>query len=222
MEQLNPLQALTGIDVFDEDEQFVSGLRFYVIIAQPLEGDPIYFFRSHSPKKVLTQSHTLAVWKQRGSYDRVKVPIFLFDEDIDCMSRSGMMFVFNKTIFQKIFRFFEEIQKTAKEALSAIKACIPIHNFEEFERDCGRHLWKMRKLGNMAAKPYLQRITIEHIKDTINKYHLSVRIEEVDGQEMIVYDPKDKWVLLRLLDDDYLWSPLTEQSYEVTGKRGIS
>src|SRR5206468_1114162 len=98
-------------DVFDEDEHFVSGLRFYVIIAQPLEGDPVYFFRSHSPKKVLTQSHTLAIWKQHGSYDRVKVPIFLFDEDIDCMSRSSMMFVFNKTSFQKIFRFFEEIQK---------------------------------------------------------------------------------------------------------------
>jgi len=38
---------------------------------------------------------------------------------------------------------------------------------------------------------------------------------------MVVYDPKNKWVLLRLLDDDYLWSMLTEQSYEVSGKREL-
>jgi hypothetical protein len=73
----------------------------------------------------------------------------------------------------------------------------------------------------MVAKPYLHNITMEHIKDTINRHHLSVRTEGVDGQEMIVYDPKDKWVLLRLLDDDYLWSTLTEQGYEVNGKREL-
>ena len=221
LEQLIPLQSLTGIDVFEEDEHFVSGLRFYVMIAQPPEGDPVYFFRSHSSKKVLTRSHTLAIWKKHGSYDRVKAPIFLFDADIDCMSRGGMMFVLNKPSFQKIFRFFDEIQKRAKVTLSTIKKYIPIHNFEEFERDCERHLWKLRKLGNMATKPYLNRITIELIKDTINKHHLAVRIEEFDGREMIVYDPKDKWVLLRLLDDDYLWSTLTEQGYEVNGKREL-
>jgi hypothetical protein len=33
------------------------------------------------------------------------------------------------------------------------------------------------------------------------------------------YDPADKWALLRLLDDDYLKSLMTDQNYEVTGKR---
>jgi len=37
----------------------------------------------------------------------------------------------------------------------------------------------------------------------------------------LVYDPSDKWVLLKLLDDDYLWSLMTEHSYEVTGKREL-
>ncbi len=221
LEQLIPLQTLTEVDVFEEDEHFVFGLRFYVIIAQPLDGDPVYFFRSHSAKKVLSQSRGLAIWKSRGSYDRVKTPIFFLDEDIDCMSRSGMMFVLDKPSFEKIFRFFVEIQKKAHLTLSTIKQFIPIHNFEEFERDCERHLWKLRKLGNMTEKPYLHRITIDHIKATINKHQLFVRIVEVGGQELIVYDPKDKWVLLRLLDDDYLWSTLTEQGYEVNGKREL-
>ena len=38
---------------------------------------------------------------------------------------------------------------------------------------------------------------------------------------MLVYNPADKWVLLKLLDDDYLLSLMTEQTYEVTGKREV-
>lgn len=222
LEQLTPLQALTGIDAFQEDEQFVSGLRFYVIVAQPREGDPVYFFRSHSPKSVLTRSRRFAIWNDRGSYNRVSTPIILIDEKIDCMSRSGLMYILNKPSFQTIFRFFEEVQKTAKATLSTVRHHIPIHNFEAFERDCERHLWKLRKLGNMASKPYLHRISMDHIKHTITRHRLSVRVEVVEGKEMIVYDPKDKWVLLRLLDDDYLWSTLTEQGYEVNGKKELA
>ena len=31
--------------------------------------------------------------------------------------------------------------------------------------------------------------------------------------------PKDKWAVLRLMDDDYLGLVLTGEKYEVTGKR---
>ena len=36
---------------------------------------------------------------------------------------------------------------------------------------------------------------------------------------MLLFDPSDKWALLRLLDDDYLKSIMTGENYEVTGKR---
>ena len=44
-------------------------------------------------------------------------------------------------------------------------------------------------------------------------------VQELDGQESLVFDPSDRWAILRLLDDDYLESMMTEQLYEVTGKR---
>jgi hypothetical protein len=48
---------------------------------------------------------------------------------------------------------------------------------------------------------------------------LGIKIAEKNGKESLVFDPKNKWALLRLLDDDYLGSRLTGQKYEVTGKR---
>ena len=221
LEQVTPLLSLAGIGLFEEDEQFVSGLRFYVITVQPPSGDPVYFFRSYTPKKMLVRSPSFALWWQNGSYDRIKEPLMLFDAEIDCMSRNGIMFVFDKSSFQNIFRFFETIRMAAKEALESIRMSVPIKNFEEFAQDCEKHLWKLRKLKNIVAKPYLSRITMDHIKRVIEKNNLSLRIVEVEGKEMIIYDQKNKWVLLKLLDDDYLWSMLTEQSYEVTGKREL-
>jgi hypothetical protein len=57
------------------------------------------------------------------------------------------------------------------------------------------------------------------LKNIIERYNLRIATMEVNGEEMLVFDPKDRWAILKLLDDDYLESVLTERHYEVTGKR---
>lgn len=222
MEQISPLAALADIEVFEADEKFVSGLRFYVIAVQPPSGNPYYFFRSYTPKKMLSRSRFFAMVFRHGIYDQIIEPAFLFDHHIDCISSGGMMFIFKKENFYEIFRFFETIRRVAEETLDIIKTTVPIQNFDDFARDCEAHLAKLEKLRNIAAKPYWGKITIENIKKVIEKNNLSIQIVQSGAGEKLVYDPSDKWVLLKLLDDDYLWSLMTEQSYEVTGKRDLS
>lgn len=48
---------------------------------------------------------------------------------------------------------------------------------------------------------------------------MPIKVIKQDGNEKIVFDPSNKWIFLRLLDDDYLESIMTNQSYEVSGKR---
>ena len=223
LEQVRPLNALTEIDVFEEDKQFISTLRFYVLVVQTLDGDPVYCFRFHTLKKTLAQSRFLAICKQQGSYyHRVEEPIFLFDQEIDCLCRSGVMFIFNKSNFQQIFHFLDELQNVAKETLAHVKLHVPIKNFDDLLRACQGNLHMLRKLKNIAAQPYLDKITMGHVKIVIAAHGLPIQIEEVEGQEMIVYEEEKPWVILKLLDDDYLRSLLTEQSYEVDGKRKLA
>ena len=221
LEQIDPLGSLAEIELFGEDEKFIANLRFYVITVQPSEGDPIHFYRTYTPKRMLGRSRMFAVWFRQGQYDKVTQPVFLFDHYIDCMSRGNTMFVFKKDNFQEIFRFFEMVRKVAKETLDNIRRRVPIQNFDEFAHDCEGHFVKLVKLKNIAAKPYWNRITIHNMKKVIQKNNLPVKIVETGGKEMLLYDPADKWVLLKLLDDDYLWSLMTEQSYEVNAKREL-
>ncbi|MGH2497117.1 MAG: Kiwa anti-phage protein KwaB-like domain-containing protein [Ktedonobacteraceae bacterium] len=220
--QIEPLVTLADLEIFEADEKFVAGMRFYVIVAQPPEGDAVYFFRAYSPKKMLSRSRSFAMIFSNGIYDRVSDPMFLFDHMIDCVYQDGMMFLFKKEHFHEMFRFFEMVRKVASETLETIRIAVPIHNFETFVKDCEANMAKQIKLNHIASKPYLERLTIDNIKKVIVKNNLSVSIIKDGNKEMIVYDHTNKWVLLKLLDDDYLWSLMTEQSYEVSGKRDVS
>ena len=220
--QLEPLSTLADIEVFEAEEKFVACLRFYVIVVQPPEGTPVYFFRAYSHRKMLSRSRFFAMIFNNGVYDRIIDPMFLFDHIIDCVCRDGMMFLFKKEHFHEMFRFFEMTRKVASETLETIRSLVPIHNFEAFVRDCEANMSKQVKLNHIASKPYLARLTLDDIKKVIAKNKLAVPVITVDNKEMIVYDHTDRWVLLKLLDDDYLWSLMTEQSYEVSGKRELS
>ena len=71
--QIAPLQSLPDMGTFQEDErQFVSGLRFYVIRIQ-FSGDhePVYFFRSYAAKNLLSKSRFFAaMWRDQDEHRR--------------------------------------------------------------------------------------------------------------------------------------------------------
>jgi Domain of unknown function (DUF4868) len=218
--QVESLASLAQIPVFKLDKAFVSGLRFYTIVLQCKHGQPLYFFRNYTPKKELSRSRLFGAMFEKGTFDRIEEPVFLFDHGIDCVSRDGAMYVFSKHNFEKIFQFFELVLKTAAQTLKTIKTHVPIANFDEFENACAGHLQMQAKLKNIASKPYLKKVTMADIKKVLKEFtDLGVNIVKKNGKDMLLFDPKDKWAVLRLLDDDYLGSVLTGAKYEVTGKR---
>ncbi|HZU42959.1 MAG TPA: Kiwa anti-phage protein KwaB-like domain-containing protein [Terriglobales bacterium] len=218
--QVDSLASLAQIPVFKIDDKFIAGLRFYAIVFQCGNAPPLYFFRIYTPKKELSRSRLFAALFGEGTFDRVKDPMFLFDHNVDCLSYDGTMYIFNKHNFEKIFRFFELVTQTAAQTLATIKTHVPIANFDELEKACTGHLQMQAKLKNIAGKPYLKKMKMADIKKVLKHFPtLGLKTIKKDGNEMLLFDPKDKWALLRLLDDDYLDSVLTGQKYEVTGKR---
>jgi len=81
----------------------------------------------------------------------------------------------------------------------------------------------LSKLAQIARKPYLQRVTMQDIRRTIDEFQLDLRIVEENGEEKLLFEPgtKKRWLLLKLLDDDYLGSVMTNQKYEVNSKSAL-
>jgi hypothetical protein len=105
-----------------------------------------------------------------------------------------------------------------------VAARIPISNLNDFRAAGTGQLQMMSKLAQIARKPYLQTVTMTDIRRTIDAFHLDVRIVEQNGQEKLLFEAgvKKRWLLLKLLDDDYLGSIMTNQKYEVNSKSALA
>jgi len=222
VEQTQPLTTLYDLDTFKEELLFITRMRFYVVILQPPQGQPIYFYRRYSSKKMLREAAPLSIKRVLDNtyeYEDVKTPIFLFDQNIDCIMRDNNLFILAKSHFYYMFRILDELIESSKDILDRIHDRIPIENFKLFARSCTNNKIKMEKLASMARRPYLSQLTITDMKPVIQKNKLHIPVVTVNGQEMLHFDKDYPWDILKLLDDDYLTSIMTGQNYEVDAKR---
>jgi hypothetical protein len=76
------------------------------------------------------------------------------------------------------------------------------------------------KVASIAKKPYLPRVTMADIRRTITEFELAVQIDSTGGVDQLVFEPtrENRWLILKLLDDDYLGSIMTREKYEVNSK----
>lgn len=209
----------TDIPLIDFDSDFIRSIRFYMLIIELPNGRKVYVFRKYGKTKILNFSKNLFVRLYGDRYDRLEEPVFQFDGDYDAIAYDGLLIIKNKGNFEHIFKFYEMLQATAEAAMETIRATIPIANFEAFQTSCFRHLQKVAKLCNIAAKPYLRQVTMVDIRRTVERFALTVEIVEEDGEEKLLYDEQNKWQILHILDDAYLGSEMTNILYETNSKR---
>lgn len=221
--QIAPLAQYQGMSHFeDRDRVFVERLHFHVILVQPRQGQPVYFFRKYTHTQLLSESPHFAMrLLDKDLYDHVSEPTYLFDRHVDCISCGDNMFILQKNNFYAIFNFIEELEKVAKQTLELLRQKDLIYNFDRFAHDCEQDQNKILKLKNISMQPYLNTITIEDLERTIQQYDLKVPVVTVGGKKKVQYESKDRWGILNLLDDVYLDSAMTSASYFAKGKRGL-
>lgn len=206
--------------LFEGQDDIVSRLRYYAIVVRRSATKAALFFRSYSPKKELSRHAPYALMLRKGAYSRVRSKVFLFDDRVDCFAWDGTLYISNATQFQRIFRYFEELQAKAKKTIKRVAKKIPIANLEEFEDACLGNQIMLSKLTAIAGKPYLSKVSMRDIKKTIKRFQLGIPITNEDGREKLVFDSgrERRWLILKLLDDDYLGSVMTQERYEVNSK----
>jgi hypothetical protein len=210
-------------ELFREADEIVDHLRFYAIVVSPNAQRHAVFFRTYSPKKELTRRGGFAALLGRGHYNKVDTKIFLFDRQIDCFSWNGYLFIYKVAAFQRIFDYMEEVRAKADETVTLILEHIPISNADAFRAAGTGQMQMMAKLAQIARKPYLNRVTMQNIRQTIHDFVLDVQIVIEDGQEKLLFEanPNKRWLILKLLDDDFLGSIMTDQKYSVNSKSAL-
>ncbi|HET9342928.1 MAG TPA: Kiwa anti-phage protein KwaB-like domain-containing protein [Candidatus Eremiobacteraceae bacterium] len=211
-----------ALQIFDEGSDFVDGLAFYVLTCRAKQ-KPLLLFRSYSPQKELTRSRLIALLHSRGVYNRIRRGLFVFDEKIDCFAWNGNLYIKNVHNFHTMFRYFEQLRASASATIDRVLAYVPISNAEDFKAACTGSIGFLAKVASISRKDYLASVTMADVEATIRDFGLEVKITEVRGKKLLEFasDLKHRWLILKLLDDDYLGSVMTKRRYEVNSKTAL-
>lgn len=210
---------LQNVDFFTAHPDFVRDLRFYTVIASEGESQAV-FFRSYSKSRIMRNSKKFLAYFGDGVYEMAGEDSLLFDDKIDAILWEEHLFILNHFNFTRIFRIAEALQARIGEAVEQLTQRFPIQNADAFLEACAGQIQMMSKAVRIPDKAYFQGLTMHDIKSVIARHDLDLEITEANGREELVFDPsiERRWLILKVLDDDYLESEMTDLRYEVNSK----
>lgn len=99
---------------------------------------------------------------------------------------------------------------------------INIADFDRFvdsvrnDRRALRKMWEIKRVG------IYNDLSRDEVEQIVSNFNLSIDVEEGDGDEdwtIAISGLRKKWDIIRLLNDDHLYSDLSKDRYQVYGKK---
>ncbi len=221
---IDELAAFQDIPLLKGNGSVTESLRFYSVVFGSKKDTRVVLLRVISEKIEISRGNRLAALLRAGTFSKLKQKVFLFDRRVDCIAAAGFLFVLNKGGFERLFQYYEQLKTHAAEAIKEVTKYIPISNIKEFTEACTTQVRFMDKMAAISKRPYLSNVTMSDIKKVIADFKLSVPIVTENGVEKMVFEPapEKRWQILKLLDDDYLGSIMTQEKYAANSKIRVS
>jgi Kiwa protein KwaB-like len=222
---LDQVEEPVNLELFDPASRAASTLRFYIVAFRSRNAGWIHFFRSKGPALRLKRTKKVLAVMKDAVYDELEEDPLVFDATFDAILSDNVALVVNQGAFTRSIGFVAEAQELAHETLTELSKTLDISNLDEFRTAASSDInmiGKVRSIAEkMAANPaYASAMTTERVIQFATDNDIEIDVEEFDGKKKFVFhrDLHRRWRILRLLDDDYLHSQLTELDYEVNSK----
>ncbi len=213
-------QQLARLSPFNPgDERYKTRLLFWV--ANRARDDVrASFFRAFSASAELKRKRGAILVNREGAFSRVEGQLFMFDENVDCVVFDEYLFVLRRNDYRRIFDQFEQIRLAARNAANTLHGRVPIANLQEFADACVAQPAMADKLIAVQGRDYFSHLTYEMLEPVIEEFQLDIPVERRNGRPHLVFraGPAVRWQILRLVDDDFLRSSMTDHHYEVNSK----
>lgn len=227
VEALGSIEPRTGLNIFDVEGHLASRVDLYVVAVH--DEATIHFLRSTSPKKRLKRTNRItAIW--RGSvFETLEDDPLLFDTSFDAVVHDGEVYILNQTSLERSLGFLEAARQAAESTVRTAISALAIINEDDFLKAVtgdANMISKTRSIAQRLADPgYAQRMTIDNLI-AVTKQHPEIDIDwetNDEGEQRLVFhpDPARRWRILKILDDDYVQSLITDLVYESNSKQHL-
>jgi hypothetical protein len=218
IDRLDNLSGLAGFD--PSDSAYLKRLAYWGARVGATD-NRAYFFRRFSASAELKRKNKAAMVLKSGTFQLVEERIFLFDQAVDCFVYADYVFVLRKTDFRSVFEQMKAVFEKARSAASDLHGRLPIANFADFQDACGRDSRLADKMISIRERDYFDQLSYSTVRPIIEEFALDIPTTNgKDGQVELEFRsaPAERFRILRLCDDDYLRSGMTQHRYEVNSK----
>lgn len=232
--EVPPLQAALGsvgqpgqLDMFDPDGEFAKHVDLYVVAVET--HPPRYFVRSTSRRKRLRQTNRIAAVLRGQVFETLEDDPLLFDLTFDAVVVGADVFILNQASFERSLGFLEAARQAAESIVTAAIAELDIANESDFVEAVTSDVNMISKTRSIARRledpTYAERMIVENLI-AVSKQHPEIDLDWQDSDDgsrhlLFLPGPQHRWRILKVLDDDYVQSLVTELVYESNSKHRL-
>jgi hypothetical protein len=214
LEFLGELLANENADLFtfsDDNVRDISGFVFLLGNADR----KIALYKKMYPISLMRRDSVLMLFNARTRFEKVDDDIIKIDDKFDFMQSNNDLIIANVDTLERYFGFETIIRNQATTNLSLIEGSNLLEDIEPL-KEMALELKFAKKIMKLKSHSRVLTLPFDRIKGFI-KHHpkLRKRLRFNATETKISLDTKiSKELFLKLLDDDFLKSELTEQLYE--------
>jgi hypothetical protein len=179
-----------------------------------------YILKKITPSKVLVSGGVLA-WVFRGeTFTQLDSDILAIDGSFDVLVCNAVLIFENKQNFEKALQFESVMQAAADETLEDIRVIDIVGDFDALKAMLADDQFSIRKLNKLKEKQYFREKTFDDYYRIISDYGIRLDVDMVNRKFTIAGKAQAK-LLIKVLNDDYLRSELTDIRYAANSKEGL-
>lgn len=206
-------------------EQLEQIAAFIIVIGT--EENKITFYKQQYPISLLKKDHFMATpIYHRNRLKKVEQDILRIDFNYQFFGLDGRIYISDIRKMEKICSFHDIIRKEAKKSIDLIEKTGIVENIEALKDDLdeisfARKLTRIYRDSCVLGKVENETIILFSQRHSFFKNH-PLKLNAL-GDKFLLDTKKAKNVFLKLLNDDFLTSELTNYEYEVLAKNnGLS
>lgn len=206
------------IPLFEFDIDNLADLEGYFISIGDFENNVI-LYRKQIPINLFRQGKIYLVKGHDTQFDKIDKEFLRIDTKIDVLSVDDSIIINNISILERHYEFRAIIEHEAEASLENINGLDILENIEVLQERVSDTAFA-RKLSRISITSPVFNLPTEHIMQFVRNHHiLGNEFRYSDDETKILLDTKKSQnFFLRLMNDDFLHSELTNFDYMTPAK----
>ncbi len=210
-------ESFESFDINSDDLSCLGGM----LILLGNQDIQLALYKHQYPVMLLKQDRGFSLMKPKGNnrFKKLDVDILKINSKFEFIRFNNHYYILDIKALERFFGFHEAVRNVAKKGIRNIKDANIIMNCEVFESRLDDISFARKLVKSASASPVLGKIPNKQIIEFINIHPaLRGKLSHTDGEMITLKTKASQNLFLKLLNDDFLQSELTQRYYDSIAK----